>query len=305
MEQAKITSGGRHSGWSAEETSLLWETADEALKNGLPLKQVFERIAEKTGRRPNSIRNYYYAQARAREGEGTHLMRFVPFTEDEVRSLVETVLRHKAQGQSVRSCLQALSGGDHSLMLRYQNKYRAILRTRPALIAELVEKLRAEGVECPQPQVRERAAAHSDGVLDQLMAGAKESGDPELLRACGVFARLIRSGQSGNDQARLDRMAVRLDLYRLALTDQTRALRSFCETADELSGVIKDFLIADRNERAERLDAFCDQLSERLGQLEGCVTQARAVPDGSAASTPLRALQPDSSALGGASSLDV
>ena len=163
-------------------------------------------------------------------------------------------------------------------MLRYQNKYRAVLRTRPALIAELVEKLRAEGVECPQPQVRERAATPGSGALDQLMTGAKESGDPELLRACGVFARLIRGGQSGNDQARLDRMAVRLDLYRLALTDQTRALRSFCETADELSGIIKDFLIADRKERAERLDAFCDQLSERLGQLEGCVTQTQALP---------------------------
>ena len=301
MEQTGIAATGRHSGWSAEETSLLWETAGEALKSGLPLKQVFERIAEKTGRRPNSIRNYYYAQARAREDEGRRLMRFVPFTEEEVRSLVETVLRHKAQGQSVRACLQALSGGDHALMLRYQNKYRAILRTRPALIAELVEKLRAEGVECPPPQIRERAAARGGNALDQLMAGAKERGDPELLRACGVFARLICGGQSGNEQAQLDRMAVRLDLYRLALTDQTRALHSFCETADELAGVIRDFLIADRNERADRLDAFCDQLSERLGRLEGCVTQARAVPT----DTPLRALQPDSSALGGASSLDV
>lgn len=275
MEQAKIASG-RHSGWSAEETALLWETADAALKSGLPLKQVFERIAEKTGRRPNSIRNYYYAQARSRAGDGARLMRFVPFTEEEVRALVETVLRRKAQGQSVRACLQALSGGDHSLMLRYQNKYRAVLRTRPALIEELVEKLRAEGVECPQPQIRERAS--HDDALDQLMNGAKACGDPELLRACGVFARFIRGAQCEDDQGKRDRMAVRLDLYRLALTDQARAARSLCETADELSGVIKDFLVADRNERAEKLNAFCDQLSERLGQLEGCVTQMRAVP---------------------------
>ena len=277
MEQA-MPRTGRHSGWSEKENQMLWETADEAQQQGLPLKAVFERVAEQTGRRPNSIRNYYYAQVRQREDADRHPARFVPFAPEEVEWLMEQVLIARAAGQSVRSCLQKLSGGDHSLMLRYQNKYRAVLRTRPALIAELVEKLRAEGVECPQPQVRERAATHDNGALDQLMTGAKESGDPELLRACGVFARLIRGGQSGNDQARLDRMAVRLDLYRLALTDQTRALRSFCETADELSGVIKDFLIADRKERAERLDAFCDQLSERLGQLEGCVTQTQALP---------------------------
>ncbi len=58
MEQA-ISRTGRRSGWTEAETRMLWETADEAQQQGLPLKAVFERIAEQTGRRPNSIRNYY------------------------------------------------------------------------------------------------------------------------------------------------------------------------------------------------------------------------------------------------------
>ena len=65
MEQA-VARTGRRSGWSEAENHLLWETADEAQQQGLPLKVVFERIAEQTGRRPNSIRNYYYAQVRER-----------------------------------------------------------------------------------------------------------------------------------------------------------------------------------------------------------------------------------------------
>ncbi len=273
MEQAHVTLSAKHSGWSADETALLWETADEAQQSGLPLKQVFERIAEKTGRRPNSIRNYYYAQARLREGGHQRVARFVPFAENEVRSLVETVLRHKAQGQSVRACLQDLSGGNHSLMLRYQNKYRAVLRSRPDLISEALEKLRAEGIDCPRPQVRGRLSASEGGALDHLLSDARAQDDPDLVRACDVFARLIRGSQAeGSEQTRLDRMAVKLDLYRLALTDRTRLMRQFCETADELSGFIKEFLIADHEERTQRLDAFCDQLSERLGQLEGCVT---------------------------------
>ena len=128
---------GRHSGWSEEESRLLWETADEAQQQGLPLKQVFERIAEQTGRRPNSIRNYYYAQVRQREGGRNPSPRFVPFEEEEVNGLVEQVLRARAAGRSVRACLQEMSGGDHSLMLRYQNKYRSVLKNRPELIEEV------------------------------------------------------------------------------------------------------------------------------------------------------------------------
>ena len=56
----------------------------------------------------------------------------MPFTEPEVEQLVENVLRGRAKGQSVRACLQELSGGDHSLMLRYQNKYRSVLKNRPS-----------------------------------------------------------------------------------------------------------------------------------------------------------------------------
>ena len=90
MEQTSFSViRGRHSGWSEEENKLLWETADEAQQQGLPLKQVFERIAAQTGRRPNSIRNYYYAQVRAREGVPAPMPRFVPFEEEEVEALVE------------------------------------------------------------------------------------------------------------------------------------------------------------------------------------------------------------------------
>ncbi|NLG23932.1 MAG: hypothetical protein GX558_01145, partial [Clostridiales bacterium] len=138
---------------------MLWETADEAQQQGLPLKQVFERIAELTGRRPNSIRNYYYAQVRQRTGDRAHTARFVPFAEHEVNDLMYKVLRARAQGQSVRSCLQQMAGGDHSLMLRYQNKYRSVLKGRPELVRHITERLNAEGIACEMPEVRSRGHA--------------------------------------------------------------------------------------------------------------------------------------------------
>ena len=181
MEQA-ITRG-RRTGWSDDESNLLWETADEAQQQGLPLKAVFERIAEKTGRRPNSIRNYYYAQVQKREGVAERPARFVPFTQQEVDWLMEQVLTARAQGQSVRSCLQSLAGGDHSLMLRYQNKYRAVIKNRPEYVQKMVEALNARGVACETPQVNHRARPDVGAACQAMVDEARRAGDAELARA--------------------------------------------------------------------------------------------------------------------------
>ena len=241
MEQA-ITRG-RRTGWSDDESRLLWETADEAQQQGLPLKAVFERIAEKTGRRPNSIRNYYYAQVQKREGGVQRPARFVPFTQQEVDWLMEQVLTARAQGQSVRSCLQALSGGDHSLMLRYQNKYRAVIKSRPEYVKKLVEALNARGVACETPQVNHRVRPDVGAACQTMVDEARRAGDAELARACETLARRLFSARTGANDA-------------------------LCEAAQELVDEAKVFLASPEEERGRALPEFCERLSERIGALE-------------------------------------
>ncbi len=281
MEQAsQRINMGRHSGWSEEENRLLWETADEAQQQGLPLKQVFERIADRTGRRPNSIRNYYYAQVRQRGGDHVPAARFVPFASGEVEQLVEMVLRARAKGQSVRSCLQEMSEGDHSLMLRYQNKYRSVLKNRPELIESVMEKLKEEGIECPPVEIRVRShAASLPQACDMLREAAQGASDQELVRACETLTRLIltgRSGEGGDSRTSNDRMNVKLDLYRLALSEKEEKLTALCDAADELTVRIKEYLILSDVEKQAQADGFCRVMSECIGQLEGAVSAARA-----------------------------
>ena len=243
MEQA-ITRVNRRSGWSDYENQLLWETADEAQQQGLPLKAVFERISEKTGRRPNSIRNYYYAQVRQREGEGAHAARFVPFTQEEVDSLMEKVLRARASGQSVRSCLQEISGGDHSLTLRLQNKYRSVVKNRPEYVHEMVERLNEEGVMCNEPQVNHRSRPDLQSAMTDLRQTAGAQDDPELARAVGVLInrlQISRNDESGNQ------------------------LR---QCADAILDHVRQFVVLPAQERFERLDEFCAVLVTRLDELE-------------------------------------
>ena len=51
-------------GWSPEETELLWQEIRAAAESGAPLRGVFERMGQALGRKPNSVRNYYYMQLR-------------------------------------------------------------------------------------------------------------------------------------------------------------------------------------------------------------------------------------------------
>ena len=250
----ELTRTGRRSGWSENENKLLWETADEAQQQGLPLKAVFEQIARQTGRRPNSIRNYYYAQVRQHDNGQDRPSRFVPFTQQEVDWLMEQVLIARAAGQSVRSCLQKLSGGDHSLMLRYQNKYRAVVKTRPEYVRQLVEQLNARGLACEAPQVNHRARADLGESGGALVAEARRSGDAELARACDVLTQYLQGRR------------------------EPAADGAVASAARELVGPIKEFAALDSRARMEAADAFCDDIRRRIGALEAALGEAEEEP---------------------------
>lgn len=136
-------------GWTQQEEELLFNEIESCEGAGRPLKQVFDAVAEKTGRRPNSIRNYYYARIKEKDLSTTalHAGAFVPFTDEEIHSLLRTVLSAQANGISVRACTMSMGGGDNKAMLRYQNKYRALLKNRPRLVEQVVNELRIEGVD--------------------------------------------------------------------------------------------------------------------------------------------------------------
>ena len=245
IKRMEFPRAGRRSGWSESENQLLWETADEAQQQGLPLKAVFDQIARQTGRRPNSIRNYYYAQVRQHEEGQPHAARFVPFTQQEVDWLMEQVLTARAEGQSVRACLQKLAGGDHSLMLRYQNKYRAVIKSRPEYVRQIVERLNAQGVNCDAPQVNHRTRADVNVSARTMAAAARRSGDAELARACDVLADFLQGRRGPGEE--------------------------FAQAAQAVIDPIKEFVALSGQARAEAADDFCEDIARRIGDLEAAM----------------------------------
>lgn len=147
-----------HAGWRSSEAAILFDGVREARRTGRPLKAVFEDVAKETGRKPNSIRNYYYAKLKeddslAPKGENAA---FVPFTEEEIDMLLKKVLTSQAKGISVRACTLAMGNGDTKAMLRYQNKYRSIVKNDPARIKAMLHKLAEEKQPACDPYTRIR-----------------------------------------------------------------------------------------------------------------------------------------------------
>ena len=127
-------------GWSAEELALFRDALRAAEADGGTLQAVFDGVAARTGRRSSSVRNYYYTRLRpevTRDARGLlrrERPRFTPFSPEETRQLLRDMLSARARGESVRACALRMAGGDRSRMLRYQNKFRAMMAARPPLM---------------------------------------------------------------------------------------------------------------------------------------------------------------------------
>ena len=209
--------GRARAGWQDKETERLFQAVDQAAREGQPLRHVFESLSGELGRKPNSIRNYYYARLRQHpESSVQRAAPFQTFTQEEVRALLRQVLMARGQGKSVRSCVMDMAQGDHSRMLRYQNKYRTVLRRCPSLVEEVSQELRAEGLPCPELEDHQEELIQPDNVamanlLAEPAVHAMLEGLKELLR------RASRETDAPALQRQVDRMAVQQDLRRLSL----------------------------------------------------------------------------------------
>jgi len=137
-------------GWQQDEIDMLFHAVRDAAQEGKPLRNVFADVGEQLNRKPNSIRNYYYAKVKETPELAPGKISFRAFSEEELHALLRDVLIARGKGESVRACVTRRAGGDRSAMLRYQNKYRSILKNKPEMLEEIGIELCQEGLPCPE-----------------------------------------------------------------------------------------------------------------------------------------------------------
>jgi len=278
---------GPHGGWQKQEIELLKNCVSEGAQTGESLRSVFERVAEQLGRKPNSIRNFYYAQLREHEEGGERTLPFETFAPDEVEQLIEQVLTARAQGMSVRACVRRLSGGDKTRMLRYQNKYRSTVRTRPELVERVMHRLTEQGIPYVSPYPPEETEP-TITALPQLKSRSQAADD---LRLSGFFDGLehlldlafAKNRQTEPEDAlpstardsealrRADRLNARCDMLRIALDDEQQRMTRLRNETSGMVTLIKEYIALPDEGRMQQADAFCQQAAARLAAVEAAM----------------------------------
>ena len=247
---------GPHGGWQKQEIDALQQSVEAAERSGESLRSVFERMSRQLGRKPNSIRNFYYAQVRAAQGEdGARATPFETFSPEEVERLV--------------ACVRQMADGDRTRMLRYQNKYRSTVRTRPEIVRRVMDRLNEQGRAFVSPYGQEAGSAE----LAALKNRAQESGDAhigQLFESLDyLLARALeKPADDGGAQRRADRLGARCDMLRIALDDEQKRFGRLKSEAGGMVTFLKEYVALPETARQSGLQAFCEQAAQRLSRVE-------------------------------------
>ncbi len=276
---------GPHGGWQKHEIEALERVIGEAEQQGESLRSAFERLSAELGRKPNSIRNFYYAQIREKDDSlKGRAATFETFTQDEVEQLIESVLAARAQGMSVRACVRNLAGGDTTRMLRYQNKYRSTVRARPELVQRVMQRMRMAGKPYISPYGPGETTDAPVPTLAGLADRAKSTGDADVTRLVGTLGRLIDMAYAPREdgalpgdsdaQRKADRLSARCDLLRIALDDERTRMNALRSEAEGMVTLIKEYIALPDEERGAHTALFCEQAASRLSAVECAMMDA-------------------------------
>lgn len=116
------------------------------------LSTIFKEYALATGKAQGSVRNYYYktlkeckTNDKLREKLGVSKEMFpsfiLEFNASEAEELLRIVLSGIANGKSVRAVISKMANGNEKLALRYQNKYRNLLKNDRELVLKVASKI--------------------------------------------------------------------------------------------------------------------------------------------------------------------
>ncbi len=136
-------------------TKELISIAKEAKQKGQSLNKVFLEFASKYGYAEGSVRNHYYKVVKNTEKGGDLYKklglsdRLIPtfikeFTLAEEKELLYLITKGVALGKSVRKTISEISLGCEKLALRYQNKFRNLIKSDSPLIGYAVDKVESE-----------------------------------------------------------------------------------------------------------------------------------------------------------------
>lgn len=174
-------------GYSLREAKELIEFVAAGKKRGEPLSRLFEAYGKKCGRAGGSVRNYYYQFLKSRDlrakeilhGKTLHAERIREFSEEERDEMLRRILAERSKGYSVRRSIANICAGNEKMMLRYQNKYRNLLKKQPELIERTAKEMGLKGYPAAVRGdfLQKRLEKEINDLYDRLAIALREEND--------------------------------------------------------------------------------------------------------------------------------
>ncbi len=174
-------------GYSEQEARALIDFIAEGKKRGEALSALFASYGKKCGRAAGSVRNYYYQflkceDARAKEilrGKRLRAEKIRAFSDEERNEMLKKILSERSKGYSVRRAIANVCAGNEKQMLRYQNKYRNLVKKQPELIERTAKEM---GLPAAMPArktdfLQKRLEREINDLYDRLAVALREEND--------------------------------------------------------------------------------------------------------------------------------
>ncbi|HEY8389905.1 MAG TPA: SANT/Myb-like DNA-binding domain-containing protein [Clostridia bacterium] len=288
--------------WTVEETKRLFDLCEQARKEGKGLKNAFETIAKEVGRKPNSVRNYYYAHLKTlnlmpemSKKLGIKVLpakttSFKTFSEEEIIDLVRSILIEQGKGKSVRSITTEMAKGDKSLMLRLQNKYRSVVFRQRKKTENIMRALRAEKITFYNPYTKSVVTEGVEEPMDDyalfsnlktITASLEDEQVKDLFKGLARLVQMATSGGGTVDQ-KIDVKVLELkkkELENERLLEENKTLKNMIEkmrmelterkldsNLEQLREVNKMFLTKADNDKIKSLGEYVSELGKILAR---------------------------------------
>jgi hypothetical protein len=144
--------------WKESEVKKLFDCMAKTKKNNKSLLDGFREFAKKSKRKANSVRNYYYLEIDNLKKDPQRAKKLgidisihnvqnaEKFSDEQTEKLVMEILRLKCLGFSVRKACLKLANNSAEEMLRFQNKFRSVLKKNKPLYNKCLLNLRKNGL---------------------------------------------------------------------------------------------------------------------------------------------------------------
>lgn len=251
--------------WKNSEVKELFSVVEDYKDKNKSLREAFIAHAEKYGRKPNSVRNYYYHEVdNLKEDEkrlsklGIDLARhnktsIVYFSEEEELNLMQKIDQLVKRGVSVRKACLNLSGGDVGQMLRYQNKYRNFLAKQK--INESNTKIKNEKVEI----TKESEVGNGNNIIT-FRKMQKTLTDSEVQSLFMGLVRLVKRNAIEESEEKYKRqITLANDNLRKAITELNNRERDFSR--------LKEDYLKIKLENSKLLDSMLKLRCEKANKL--------------------------------------